>query len=191
MLNFYDFEVFEYDWLVVIINPYEKTIEKIHNDETLLELYFEQHKNEVWVGYNNKHYDQYIMKAILCGFNTKKVNDFIIKEKKDGWRFSDIFRKIPIINFDVMNKMDGGLKSLEGFMGNDIRETSVPFDIDRPLTPEEIAETFKYCQHDVEQTIEVFLNRIDEFNTMMHFIRHFNLPLSRASVLSTLLPYLL
>ena len=96
----------------------------------LLELYFEQHKNEVWVGYNNKHYDQYIMKAILCGFNPKKVNDFIIKEKKDGWRFSDIFRKIPMINFDVMNKMDGGLKSLEGFMGNDIRETSVPFDID-------------------------------------------------------------
>ena len=90
MLNFYDFEVFEYDWLVVIINPYEKTIEKIHNDETLLELYFEQHKNEVWVGYNNKHYDQYIMKSILCGFNPKKVNDFIIKEKKDGWRFSDL-----------------------------------------------------------------------------------------------------
>lgn len=187
MLNFYDFEVFEYDWLVVIINPYEKTIEKIHNDEILLELYYERHKNEVWVGYNNKHYDQYIMKAILCGFNTKKVNDFIIKEKKDGWRFSDIFKKIHMINFDVMNKMDGGLKSLEGFMGNDIRETSVPFDIDRPLTPEEISETFKYCQHDVEQTIEVFLNRIDEFNTMMHFIRHFNLPLSRLSKTKPLL----
>lgn len=187
MLNFYDFEVFEYDWLVVIINPHTKTVEKIHNDPDKLKAYYESHSKEIWVGYNNKHYDQYIMKAILCGFNPKKVNDFIIKEKKDGWRFSDIFKKIPMINFDVMNKMDGGLKSLEGFMGNDIRETSVPFDIDRPLTSEEIAETFKYCKHDVEQTIEVFLNRIDEFNTMMHFIRHFNLPLSRLSKTKPLL----
>ena len=187
MLNFYDFEVFEYDWLVVIIDPYGKTITKICNDDEKLKAYFESCSKAIWVGYNNKHYDQYIMKAILCGFDPKRVNDYIIKEKKDGWRYSSLFRKIQIINFDVMNKNDGGLKSLEGFMGNDIRETSVPFDIDRKLTPEEIAETFKYCQHDVEQTIEVFMNRIDEFNTMMHFIKHFKLPLSRISKTKPLL----
>lgn len=39
-------------------------------------------------------------------------------------------------------------------MGNDIKETSVPFSIDRKLTDEEIAETVKYCKHDVEQTIQ-------------------------------------
>ncbi len=181
MLDFYDFEVFKYDWLVVIINPYEKSVTKICNDQMALELYYEQHKNEIWVGYNNKHYDQYIMKAILCGFDPKPVNDYIIKEKMQGWLYSSLFWKIKMINFDVMNKLDGGLKSLEGFMGNDIRETSVPFDIDRKLTDEEIQETFKYCTHDVEQTIKVFMNRIDEFNTIMYFIRHFGLSLSRIS----------
>lgn len=62
-------------------------------------------------------------------------------------------------------------------MGNNIKETSVPFDIDRKLTDAEIEETFKYCNHDVEQTIEVFLKRTEEFNTMMYFIKHFELPI--------------
>lgn len=177
MLDFYDFEVFKYDWLVVIINPYEKSVTKICNDEMALELYYEQHKNEIWVGYNNKHYDQYIMKAILCGFDPKPVNDYIIKEKMQGWLYSSLFWKIKMINFDVMNKLDGGLKSLEGFMGNDIRETSVPFDIDRKLTDEEIQETFKYCTHDVEQTIDVFLKRIADFDAQTGLIKMFKLPL--------------
>lgn len=63
---------------------------------------------------------------------------------------------VPLWNYDVMLNTDVGLKSFEGFMGNDIKETSVPFNIDRKLTPEEIAETVKYCKHDVEQTVQVF-----------------------------------
>ena len=31
-----------------------------------------------------------------------------------------------------------------------VKESSVPFDIDRPLTPEEKAETEFYCKHDVD-----------------------------------------
>lgn len=74
-----------------------------------------------------------------------------------------------------------GLKTFEGFMGNDIKESGVPFDIDRKLTEAEIAETVKYCRHDVSQAAEVFLERIDEFNTMMYFIKHFKLPISSIS----------
>lgn len=177
MLNFYDFEVFEYDWMVVIINPYTKTVEKIHNDSERLKAYYEEHKNGIWIGYNNNHYDQFILKAILCGFNPKHVNDFIIVHKKMGWQYSSLFRNIPMINYDVATRIDGGLKSLEGFMGNDIRETSVPFDIDRPLTDQEIEETFKYCTHDVEQTIEVFLKRKSDFDAQMGLLKMFNLPL--------------
>lgn len=149
----------------------------IINDPDKLKAYYEAHKNEIWVGYNNRRYDQYIMKAILCGFDPKKVSDFIIAEDKGGWQYSSLMNKIPMINFDSMLKTDSGLKSLEGFMGNDIRETSVPFDIDRPLTQEEIAETVKYCRHDVEQTIEVFLNRKEEFDAAMGLVKIFNLPL--------------
>lgn len=187
MLPFYDFEVFKYNWLVVIIDPSDKTETVIVDDPERLKEYFEGKQNGIWVGYNNKHYDQYILKSILCGFNPKEVNDFIIEKEHPGWRYSSLFRKIRMVNFDVMNKGDGGLKSLEGFMGNNIKETSVPFDIDRPLTQKEIEETIEYCRHDVEQTIDVFLNRIDEFNTMMYFIRHFNLPLSRLSKTKPLL----
>ena len=98
MLNFYDFEVFKYDWLVVIINIYEKSETIIVNDKTKLEEYYEAHKNEIWVGYNNNHYDQYIMKAILCDFNPKEVSDFLIEQGKQGWQFSSLFRKIQMYN---------------------------------------------------------------------------------------------
>lgn len=178
MLNFYDFEVFKYDWLVVIIDPVERTAVSIVNDPEKLQEYFEAHKSEIWIGYNNRRYDQYIHKGILLDFNPKEINDWIIRDNKGGWQFSSLMNKIPMINFDTMLRTDTGLKTLEAFMGNDIRETSVPFDIDRKLTDEEIKETLKYCTHDVEQTIKVFLNRKEEFDAAMGLIKIFNLPLS-------------
>lgn len=178
MLNFYDFEVFEKDWLVVIINPIERSKSVIVNDKKQLEDYFWTHQDEIWVGYNNRRYDQYIMKAILLDMNPKEVSDWIIAKNKDGWQYSSLFRKIQMINFDVMLRNDSGLKSLEAFMGNNIKETSVPFDIDRKLTAKEIAETIKYCTTDVEQTIEVFLARKSEFDAAMDLVKIFNLPLS-------------
>lgn len=177
MLNFYDFEVFKYDWLVVIINPIDKIQTIIINDKRKLERYYEQHKDEIWIGYNNRHYDQYIMKAILCGFNPADMNHYIIEEGNPGWKYSTLLNKFPFINFDVMLKNDGGLKTMEAFMGNDIEETSVPFNIDRRLTKRELAEVVMYCTHDVEQTIEVFLNRKEEFDAMMGLIKIFKRPL--------------
>ena len=177
MLNFYDFEVTKADWLVVIINPVEKIEVVIVNDKKKLEKYFYSHEKEIWVGYNNRRYDQYIMKAILLDINSKKVNDWIIKQKKPGWQFSSLFNKIKMINFDTMLRMDTGLKTLEAFMGNDIRETEVPFDIDRKLTAEEINQMIFYCRHDVEQTIEVFLERKAEFDAAMGLVKIFKLPL--------------
>ena len=178
MLNFYDFEVFEKDWLVVIINPVEKTKTVIVNDKKKLEEYFNDHDKEIWVGYNNRRYDQYIMKAILLGFDPKEVSDYIIAKNMDGWQYSSLFNKITMINFDVMLRTDTGLKSLEAFLGNNIKETEVPFDIDRKLTREEIEQTIFYCAHDVEQTIEVFLERKAEFDAAMGLVKIFKLPLT-------------
>lgn len=178
MLNFYDFETFKLDWLVVIINPVDRTKIVIVNDKDKLQQYYDDHKNEIWIGYNNRRYDQYILKAILCGFNPKEVSDYIIVKNMHGFQFSTLLRQFPFINFDTMMRTDTGLKPLEGFMGNDIRESDVDFNIDRKLTAGEIAETVKYCTHDVEQTIEVFLNRKEEFDAKMGLIKIFNLPLS-------------
>ena len=172
-LLFYDFEVFKYDWLVVVMDMTAKKTHVIINSPEELEALYKANIKEIWVGFNSRHYDQYILKAILCGFDPKKVNDYITTKGNPGWKFSSLFRQFPLWNYDVMLNTDVGLKSFEGFMGNDIKETSVPFNIDRKLTPEEIAETVKYCKHDVEQTVQVFLKRTEEFNTMMYFIKHF------------------
>ena len=174
-LLFYDFEVFKYDWLVVVMDMTAKKTHVIINSPEELEALYKANIKEIWVGFNSRHYDQYILKAILCGFDPKKVNDYIITKGNPGWKFSSLFRQFPLWNYDVMLNTDVGLKSFEGFMGNDIKETSVPFNIDRKLTPEEIAETVKYCKHDVEQTVQVFLKRTEEFNTMMYFIKHFGM----------------
>lgn len=178
---FYDFEVFKYDWLVVVMDMTAKQTHVIINSPEELEVLYKAHLRDIWTGFNSRHYDQYILKAILCGFNPKKVNDYIIVKGNPGWKFSSLFRNIPLWNYDVMLNTDVGLKSFEGFMGNDIKETSVPFNIDRKLTETEIAETVKYCKHDVEQTIQVFLRRVEEFNTMMFFIKHFKLSMNSIS----------
>lgn len=180
-LLFYDFEVFKYDWLVVVMDMTAKKTHVIINSTEELEALYKANIKEIWVGFNSRHYDQYILKAILCGFDPKKVNDYIITKGNPGWKFSSLFRQFPLWNYDVMLNTDVGLKSFEGFMGNDIKETSVPFNIDRKLTPEEIAETVKYCKHDVEQTVQVFLKRTEEFNTMMYFIKHFGLSMDYIS----------
>lgn len=180
-LLFYDFEVFKYDWLVVVMDMTAKKTHVIINSPEELEALYKANIKEIWIGFNSRHYDQYILKAILCGFDPKKVNDYIITKGNPGWKFSSLFRQFPLWNYDVMLNTDVGLKSFEGFMGNDIKETSVPFNIDRKLTPEEIAETVKYCKHDVEQTVQVFLKRTEEFNTMMYFIKHFGLSMDYIS----------
>lgn len=180
-LLFYDFEVFKYDWLVVVMDMTAKKTHVIINSPEELEALYKANIKEIWVGFNSRHYDQYILKAILCGFDPKKVNDYIITKGNPGWKFSSLFQQFPLWNYDVMLNTDVGLKSFEGFMGNDIKETSVPFNIDRKLTPEEIAETVKYCKHDVEQTVQVFLKRTEEFNTMMYFIKHFGLSMDYIS----------
>lgn len=163
--------------MLVTINPIDQTQTVIHNDrDKLCELY-EKRKNEIWVGFNSRSYDQHIFKAILCGFDPKKVNDYIIVEGKNGWNYSNLMNKIQFYNYDVMTGYNG-LKTLEGFMGHDIKETSVPFDINRSLTEEEVQETFKYCLHDVEQTLEVFMRRKDDFDAQLALIQNFSLPMS-------------
>lgn len=168
---FYDFEVFKYDWLVVIVDMKDKKEHVIINDQAELERIYNQNINDIWVGFNSLHYDQYILKGILCGFDPKRINDFIIVKGNPGWKFSSLFRRIPLINYDVMLNLDRGLKWFEGSMGNNIKESSVPFDIDRKLTQEEIEETVKYCRHDVHQTIEIFIQRKDEFDGRMGLVK--------------------
>ena len=170
---FYDFEVFKEDWLAVFIDVTCKTEQVIVNNPDELKALYEANTSNIWVGFNNRHYDQYIMKGILLGMNPKRINDWIILEKREGWQFSSVFNKVPMTNYDVMPNPPVGLKTMEGFLGSNIKETGVPFDINRKLTKAEIEETIKYCRHDVEQTIKIFLEKIDEFNAMHGIVQAF------------------
>lgn len=170
---FYDFEVFKEDWLAVFIDVTRKTEQVIVNNPDELKALYEENTSNIWVGFNNRHYDQYIMKGILLGMNPKRINDWIILEKREGWQFSSVFNKVPMTNYDVMPNPPVGLKTMEGFLGSNIKETGVPFDINRKLTKAEIEETIKYCRHDVEQTIKIFLEKIDEFNAMHGIVQAF------------------
>ena len=122
-------------------------------------------------------YDAYILKAILCDFNPSDMNEHIIVKKLGGWQFSRLINQIQLYNYDVMTNKFFGLKQLEGFMGNNIKESDVSFTIDRKLNDDELKEVIKYCNHDVEQTMQVFVNQIEEFNAHMGLIKAFDLPL--------------
>ena len=90
---FYDFEVTKYDWLVVLIDPEQiDKPYKVLNDPDLMEQIYEQYKEDIWIGFNSRHYDQYILKGILTGCNPWKVNEWIILKHQPGWSYSDLFR---------------------------------------------------------------------------------------------------
>ena len=67
------------------------------------------------------------------------------------------------------------LKQLEGFLGMDIVESVVPFDIDRPLTPEEREDVAKYNRADLYGTLERFKQRKNSFRTKMMLVKEFGL----------------
>jgi hypothetical protein len=175
---FYDFEVFKFDFLVVIIDYDTRKGKIIVNDVSMLRKYYEHFQDDIWIGYNNRMYDQWIFKGILLGYDPYYINKKLIE---DGVKGHNIVKKawnIPMNNFDVTTGFHS-LKQLEGFMGSRIKESSVPFDIDRKLTEQELIEVIDYCKHDVSETINVFENRIEEFESQLALIEAFNLDMSQ------------
>lgn len=182
MINilFYDFEVFRYNWLVVAIDPQKKKPFIIWDDAKALKKLYESYEEDIWIGFNSRHYDQYILKGILCGFDAWKLNDYIINKNQPGWSYSSLIRKIFLINYDVA-PLNNSLKQLEAFQGHNIHESDVDFTIQRPLTDDEKAETVKYCTNDVVETINVFNANINDFKALLWLVKAYNFPLSYMS----------
>ena len=96
----------------------------------------------------------------------------------NGYSFdADQNVKWPMDVYDCIDKYHS-LKQLEAFMGSSIMESSVDFTINRKLTSEELQEVIDYCVHDVEQMIEVFNRKIDDYNATQSLIETFGLPSS-------------
>jgi len=155
----FDCEVFKNDWLFIFkeVETGEFTI--IHNDNDSVKAFMSPDK--LIAGFNNKNYDNYILKAILADADNaivKDINDYIISGH-DGWTHPFIKEnKAYFDSFDLMDDTQQGisLKSIEAHLGIDIEETSVDFNIDRPLTEEELERTIFYCKYDVNATEILF-----------------------------------
>ena len=175
----YDFEVFAQDWLVVFKKGEEITI--IINDTSLLQSYYDQHKTNIFVGFNNKHYDDYIFKGILGGLNPKRISDFIILKEKQGWEYPGMPR-VSLNTLDVKQDIVGGLylslKEIEGNLCMNIEEYNLDFNITRKLTDDELYLLSQYCIHDVKATEQILLLRKDDLVTRMQLLTMFNLPIS-------------
>ena len=155
----YDSEVFAHDFIVVFKDKETGEYAVFHNDNLGVKEFIND--DSIYCGFNSKGYDQYIIKAICAGFTpeeVKQVNDWIVPQNNPGWQcpiLQGVFYRFN--NVDVMDDMQKGLslKAIEGHLGLSIEESEVDFNLDRPLTPEELALTIKYCKHDVDCTEEL------------------------------------
>lgn len=151
----YDCEVFSHDWIVVFKDKETGIFTVVHNDNEALRSCISE--DAIYIGFNSKHYDQYIVKGICADLSPqeiKQLNDYIIAGNQ-GWQY-------PLLNgfyfsfnnVDIRDDTQQGLslKAIEGHMGISIQETEVDFNLDRPLTQEELDQTIFYCKHDVDAT---------------------------------------
>lgn len=162
----FDFEVTKYDWLIVIKDRQTGIYYPFHNDPQGVEDFINEH-DYIYIGYNNKHYDNYILRAVLHHYipgDIKIVNDWIIIQRKNGWEypFEDKYLPLPPTS-DLMLDMPlrQSLKELEGNMLMDIQESTVDFNIDHSWTKEEFDEMLFYCKHDVDATEKLIDERMD------------------------------
>ena len=165
----YDIEVTSDDWIVVFRNPeFENNHIVIHNDNYRLKAFLEQ-PDIIIGGFNNKHYDDWVVMTMLNGgsnIEVKKHNDFIIKERRNAWEFPFIqYQKKPFKSFDLKDDLpqDLSLKAIEGNLKLPIVESSISFDIDRKLTPEELEEVIRYCKYDVDSTVKLYQERKENY----------------------------
>lgn len=159
-----DTEVFRYDFFAIFFDTSDQSWAVFHNDNLGVRDYLSQ-PDVIFCGYNSKGYDQHILKAIACGGDpelVKSVNDFIIRDGRPGWDHWFLRKnKFWFDSFDLMDDTQVGtsLKHIEAHLGLNIEETEVDFDIDRPLTEEEIRSTVHYCKYDVAMTAKLLTLR--------------------------------
>ena len=164
----YDFEVFKHDWVVVFKDKKTGSYTVIHNNNEALKMAISN--ENLYIGFNSKHYDQYIIKNIAADFTpeeVKKLNDYIITGGQ-GWEYPPLqgfyfsFNNIDIRD-DMQNTLS--LKSIEGHLRLPIRESNVDFNIDRPLTKEELDKVIEYCKYNVDSTDVIIELRNDYLKT--------------------------
>jgi hypothetical protein len=159
-LLFYDIECYTFDSFVILKDIDRNS--KLFHDKNGFEGLAAFIKGKTLVGYNNYFYDDHILCAMMDGWSQaqiKELNDRIIggeKQKpKNRFRSLDCFQQIDV-GFP-------SLKKIEGNRGKMILESSVPFDLPRPMEKNEYREAVDYCSYDVDNTIEIYQMRVNSY----------------------------
>lgn len=139
-------------------------------------LFAANHADWLWCGWNNNHYDDYILAEILS-FGTVddvwKVNHMIVVEKLNLG-----FANLMFPTFDMMKAgftvggVGVGLKRVEFSMGLNIDE----FEFDGNLKPDEKQRAIDYCWHDVYALEAAFEENIEWLHTHEKLIEYFDMP---------------
>ena len=150
----YDVEIFKKDDLYVFKDYFTKEVFVINNDlESLREFYLE-YRDSLFIGYNNISYDNNIFRSQLQGKNPYHVSKAVI-ESDDRALMYKMFdtKKTPLFSMDLYQDNRGfSLKEHAAFLGLNIMETQVDFDLDRELTDDEKVLNVAYCKNDVDAT---------------------------------------
>ncbi|WZP34279.1 DNA polymerase [Enterococcus phage vB_Efm3_KEN20] len=158
----YDIEVFKKDNLFVFRDYFTKEWTVIHNDLDALRKFYLANRDSLFVGYNSHSYDSNVMRAYLQGKNPFHVSKAIIESDDRGlvYKMFDT-KKTPLFGMDLYQDNRGfSLKEHSAFMGINIKETEVDFDLDRELTEEEQVLNELYCKNDVLATEKRFEQNI-------------------------------
>lgn len=151
---FYDIETFKHDAMIVMKDINKQWVRFWLNDFDGLEEFI---KGKTLVSYNGYDYDDYILTAMMYGYSPEQINEVSKKIIEEGIRRPFQVSK-HIHSIDCMRELrtKPSLKKLEANLGKSVKESSVPFDIDRKLTAEEIVETVQYCEADTNMVVDIF-----------------------------------
>lgn len=150
----YDIEVFKKDSLYVFRDYFTKEWTVIHNDLDALRKFYLSNRDSLFIGYNSHSYDSNVMRAHMQGKNPYHVSKAIIESDDRGlaYKMYDT-KKTPLFGMDLYQDNRGfSLKEHSAFLGINIKETEVDFDLDRELTEEESILNEIYCKNDVLAT---------------------------------------
>ena len=160
-LLFFDIEVFKHDAFVVFKDINKKLKRVFHNNFVQLEKFIE---GKTLVGFNNYFYDDKILQYMLelkTPEQIKWLNDKIIAG--DEVKFVNKRKFSSLDCFQQLDVSRPSLKKIQGNFGRMILESSVSFDIDRSLSPDEFDDVLQYCMYDVDTTIAIYKERIKSY----------------------------
>lgn len=176
----FDFEVFRYDTLLgygfIDLKTGKCAYKQTWDLNEMRELYNTYSADTIWVGWNSNHYDDLIFEAIV----KNQVSPFVKSKELIGQKWKP-FCRFPFFGYDLLNGFlnPPSLKLTEALEGDSIDTTEVDFDLQRPLTAEERAQTERYNMSDLKRTYKNFCKFKGKFELRIAMINEFNIPLQQ------------